>query len=113
MSYMTALEKAGATVIRTQYFGDYQGTILAEVEYEGKTGYIEINYGSCSHCDSFQAFEDEFDWDIGPTDDDLAEFGRRYLDILTKESLIEKYTKQAKWDIDAEDALRWLNEATP
>ena len=111
MSYMTAIEKAGATVIRTQYFGDYQGVIIAEVEYQGNNGYIIINYGSCSVCDSFQAFEDEFDWDIGPTDDDLAEFGRRYLEGLgTKEELIEEYTEKAEWDMDAEDALRWLKQ---
>ena len=113
MGYLTALEKAGAKVIRSKYFGDYQGTIVVEVEYQNKSGYIIINYGSCSYCDSFSAFEEEFDWDIGPTDDELAEFGRRYLDIRTKESLIEEYTEQATWDIDAEDVLQWLKETTP
>ena len=113
MGYLTALEAAGAKVIRYIYTGDYQGNIVVEVEYQGESGYIVINYGSCSYCDSFSAFEGEFDWDIGPTDDELAEFGRRYLDIRTKESLIEEYTEQATWDIDAEDVLAWLKETTP
>ena len=96
MGYLTALEKAGATVIRHLFTGDYQGNIIAEVEYKGTTGYIIINYGSCSTCDSFSAFEEGFDWDIGPTDDDLAEFGRRYLEGFgTKEQLCLLYTSDA------------------
>lgn len=50
MSYMGALEAAGAKIIRHKYFGDYQGTILAEVEYEGQRGYISIAYG-CNRLD--------------------------------------------------------------
>lgn len=111
MGYLTALEKAGAKVIRYKYFGDYQGTILAEVEYKDKGGYIIINYGSCSLCDSYQAFEEDFGWDQPVTDDELAEFGSRYLDRFgTKEQLIEGYTEQAEWDIDAEDVLKWLRD---
>jgi hypothetical protein len=113
MGYLTALEKAGAKVIRYIYTGDYSGNIIAEVEYQGESGYIVINYGSCSYCDSYQAFEEDFGWDQPVTEEELAEFGRRYLDIRTKESLIEEYTEQATWDIDAEDVLQWLNQATP
>lgn len=109
MSYMGALEAAGAKVIRYEYFGDYQGTILAEVEYDGRRGYVEISYGSCSYCDSYQAFEEDFDWDIGPDQEALAEFGRRYLDeIQTREDLLKKNTERAEWDTDAEDAIKWL-----
>ena len=109
MSYMGALEAAGAKVIRYEYFGDYQGTILAEVEYEDRRGYVEISYGSCSHCDSYQAFEEDFDWDIGPDEEALAEFGRRYLeDIESADKLIEKFTEQLKWDWEAEDMVKWL-----
>jgi len=98
-------------VLRYQYFGDYQGTILAEVEYAGKNGYVEIGYGSCSVCDSYQAFEEEFDWDIGPDQRALASFGENYLDeIQTLEDLIESYTERAEWDTDAEDVIRWLKE---
>jgi len=111
MSYMTALEAAGAKVLRYQYFGDYQGTILAEVEYEGKNGWVTIYYGSCSHCDAYEAFEEDFDWDIGPTDENLAEFGKRYLiDLRTTAQLIEQYTLDADWDWDAGEVLTWLKE---
>jgi hypothetical protein len=110
MGYLTALEKAGATVIRHLFTGDYQGNIIAEVEYKGTTGYIVINYGSCSLCDSFSAFEEDLGWDQPVTDDDLAEFGRRYLDGFgTKEQLIDEYTEQAAWDTEADTVLAWLN----
>lgn len=111
MSYMDALEAAGAKVIRYEYFGDYQGTILAEVEYDGRRGYVDISYGSCSGCDSYQAFEDDFDWDIGPDEEALAEFGRRYLeDIESADKLIEQFAKRLDWDYEAEDAIKWLRE---
>lgn len=108
MSYMTALEAAGATVIRHQYFGDYSGNIIAEISYQGETGFVVINYGSCSYCDSYQAFEEDFGWDQPVTKEELAEFGSRYLDIRTKQSLIDEFAEQAEWDIDAEDVIKWL-----
>ena len=112
MSYMTALEKAGAKVLRHKYTGDWQGTIVVELEYDGKAGFVTIAYGSCSHCDSYQAFEEEFDWDVGPTDEALAEFGRRFLDdIKTREALIETYTFEADWDSEAGVVLEWLKGA--
>lgn len=109
MSYMGALEAAGAKIIRYEYFGDYQGTILAEVEYDGRRGYVEISYGSCSVCDAYQAFTDDLYRDHFMTEQELADFGRNYLDeIESAEKLIEQYTKQADWDLEAEDMVKWL-----
>ena len=111
MSYMGALEAAGAKVIRYEYFGDYQGTILAEVEYEGRRGYVEISYGSCDHCDAYQAFSSDLGWDHELTQQDLSNFGRNYLeDIESAEKLIEKFTEQLEWDWEAEDMVKWLKE---
>jgi len=59
IGYLIALEAAGAVVIDYNEFGDYQGTWMAYVEYNGKKGIVEDSYGSCSGCDSFQA---EFDY---------------------------------------------------
>lgn len=111
MSYMGALEAAGAKIIRYEYFGDYQGTILAEVEYEDRRGYVEISYGSCSHCDAYQAFSSDLGWDHELTEQELANFGRNYLeDIESSDKLIEKFTKQLDWDWQAEDVIKWLKE---
>jgi len=109
MSYIGAVEAAGANVIRYQYFGAYQGTILAQVEYDGNNGYIEISYGTCSYCDPYQAFEEDLGWDHTPTTEELSNFGRNYLeDLSTRDEILEKYTAMAKWDIDAEDVIKWL-----
>lgn len=113
MSYKEALEAAGASVHRYQYFGDYQGTILVELSYEGLHGYVAIAYGSCAVCDPWEAFLDRFDdnWDYEPTQEQLAEFGRRYLDeIENREEIVRRYKEQADWDTDAEDVLKWLKE---
>ena len=113
MSYMGALEAAGAKVIRYEYFGAYQGTILAEVEYEGKHGYVEISYGTCDHCDAYQAFTTDLGWDHELTEQDLSNFGRNYLeDIFSLEDVYKNFEVQAVWDTDAEDVLKWLKEKT-
>ena len=112
MSYMDALEAAGAKVVRYEYFGDYQGTILVEVEYEDLRGYVEISYGSCSHCDAYEAFTSDLNWDHEPTQQELSNFGRNYLeDIESAEKLIEQFTKRIEWDYEAEDMIKWLKEA--
>jgi hypothetical protein len=55
MGYKAALEAAGCKVIEFKTFGSYQGEWLALVEYKGERGIIEGYYGSCSHCDAFEA----------------------------------------------------------
>lgn len=109
MSYMKALTAAGAEVVRYRYFGDYQGTILAEVVYAGKNGYVEIFYGSCALCDSYASFVEKFDWDHEPTEAELAEFGKSYLDgIQSREEALKRYAEAAEWDTDAEDMIEWI-----
>lgn len=106
---MSALEAAGAKIIRYEYFGDYQGTILVEVEYQNKHGWVSIAYGSCTVCDSYQAFTVNLDWDYEPTEEQLAEFGRDYLDyIQTEESLLESLREQAEWDSEAERMINFI-----
>ena len=96
MNYTGALEAAGAKVIRYEYFSSYQGTILAKVEYEGKHGYVEIINVDLDHCDTY-------------TEQDLSNFGRNYLEeIESAEKLIKQFTAQLEWDIDAENAIKWL-----
>ena len=134
MSYESALQAAGATVLAFQEFGGWQGEWLAKVELEGETLYIQGSYGSCSGCDAFEA---EFRYDEG--DDcnkhryhespdtregcpdcvaakqeynrQLAEFGRRYLDSPSvKDDLVKQFTKQAEWDSDGQAKLDWLDK---
>jgi len=128
MSYEMALKAAGATVHCFQEFGSYQGSWYARVTYQGKTGWVEGSYGSCSGCDAFQA---EFDsgyhyhgksgvW--GPDDwtpetceqcaylqQRLAEFGKGYLDpIMTMEEVEAKLNSDMAWDYEAAEALAYI-----
>lgn len=103
MGYSTALEAAGAEVHAFEHFGDYQGTWLAKVTYNGETGYVEGSYGSCSGCDAFEA---EFGYSYNDEEKDyqerLAEFGRSYLTVVTpQEQQVAIYERQVA------DASSW------
>jgi hypothetical protein len=91
MSYEMTLEKAGAKVFAYKTFGDYQGTWLAFVKYNGNKGIIEGSYGSCSGCDSFQA---EFDYEsteiIKQEDGKYYKGNYNWNDEITKEQVIEE-----------------------
>jgi hypothetical protein len=67
MSYLKALEAAGAKVIEYQEFGSYQGAWMALVEHNGQRVIIEGSYGSCSGCDAFEA---EFSYNEMPAIED-------------------------------------------
>jgi hypothetical protein len=113
MSYEGSLEAAGARVIAFQEFGDWQGSWVALVEYQGQRGWVQGAYGSCDHCDAFQA---EFDWDSDFACEDVkdrfAQFGRSYLDdILTTEQVSSRYNADAEWDSESADAAAWLYHA--
>ena len=130
MSYEMAMRAAGAEVIQFQEFGDYQGNWWAKVNFEGKAGWVNGSYGSCSGCDAFQA---EFDTmghyhgdEYGYTEETkdffdpacekcvdfrarLISFGRTYLDNLMAQEEAEKEVSQhLEWDSDAREALEWL-----
>lgn len=119
MGYQTALEAAGAIVHEFEEFGDYHGTWIARVTYNGETGFVVGSYGSCSGCDAFQS---EFDYGWGTYDRELeryvpkpkhlralAEFGREYLtDIVTADYIYERYKKDADWDIDMRKLLEYI-----
>ena len=112
MSYEQSLVAAGARVIAFEQFGDWQGSWLALVEYQGQRGWVQGSYGSCDVCDAFQA---EFDWDSDFACEDvqqqLSQFGRGYLDDLqTTEQVLRRYDEDASWDSESEDAAFWVRE---
>ncbi len=93
----------------SRFTGDYQGTWVALVTYKGTTGFASGSFGSCSHCDRFQAFQDEYGYE--PTPEQLADFGRGYLDNI--ESMVKvrsRYVEQSEWDSEAEGTIRWLDQ---
>ena len=113
MSYEQALEAAGARVLAFQEFGDWQGSWVALVECQGQRGWVQGAFGSCDHCDSFEA---EFSWDSDFACEDvqerLAQFGRGYLDdLLTAEQVLRQYDADADWDSDSADAALWVRHA--
>lgn len=83
MDYDYTLEKAGAEVLAYESFGDYQGTWLAFVNYNGQKGIVEGSYGSCSVCDSLQA-------EFGYSDEEIIERDGKY------------YEGNNYWDSEAE-----------
>lgn len=111
MSYLKALEAAGATVHEYHSFGSWQGTILAHVTVDGIAGFIAIGYGSCSGCDSYESFTMKFDWDYQPTEKELAEFGKTYLeDVKTASAMIAELRKDEEWDSDIPPMIQWIEE---
>lgn len=111
MSYRSALVAAGAEILEFQEFGDWQGSWVALVEYNGERGWVQGSFGSCTECDSFQA---EFGWDDDTEEDyeqRLADFGRPYLDgIVSTDFVLFYYSEHAEWDSDAEAAMTWIRE---
>jgi hypothetical protein len=112
MSYQQALEAAGARVIAFEHFGDWQGSWVALVEYQGQRGWVQGAFGSCDYCD---AFKSQFSWDSDFTCQDvqeqLAQFGRTYLDDLqTTEQILRQYDADAHWDDESEAAAFWVRE---
>jgi hypothetical protein len=107
--YREALEAAGANVLAFEHFGDWQGSWLALVEYNGERGWVHGSYGSCDHCDAFEA---EFGYDAEEEDDypkRLASFGESYLGGLQTTDTVAKYFDESgAWDLDAENAANWL-----
>lgn len=127
MSYASALEAAGAKVIDEHWSGDYQGTWIMLVVYNGKLGYVSGWYGSCSGCDSYEAEmsysmpyehsydnEDDFRVAMEQWEMRLAEFGRGYLgedgsDLYTYDEIL-KENSDPRWDGDMEnkEKVEWI-----
>jgi len=113
MSYRESLEAAGARVLDFAHFGDWQGSWMALVEYQGQRGWVQGFFGSCDHCDAFQA---QFDWDSDFACEDvqqrLAQFGRTYLDDMqTTEQVLRYYYADSDWDSDSASAAAWVRYA--
>lgn len=131
MGYKESLQAAGATVIAYKTFGDYQGTWLAKVEWNGQIGWVEGFYGSCTFCDAFEGEfgydsatalgEDFWDGEYRPAtqaDVDAYEtrfktFGLHYLESnfatqAEKESEIAHKVADCDWDDEYSRILEWV-----
>lgn len=109
MGYQKALEQAGAEVLKFEEFGSYQGDWWALVKYEGKAGWINGSYGSCSGCDAFQSEFGWFDDEKPDYKERLAEFGRGYLDnIYTQDEAEKEAEKNLDWDYDAKEMIEYI-----
>ena len=113
MSYQDSLVAAGARVIAFEHFGDWQGSWVALVEYQGQRGWVQGSFGSCDYCDAFQS---QFDWDSDFACEDvqqrLAQFGRTYLsDLQTTAQVLRQYYADSDWDSDSASAAAWVRYA--
>ena len=108
MSYGSALEAAGATVLEFETFGSYQGDWWAKVFYNGKMGWVNGSFGACSF---FAAFESEFGYNDPATPEKLAEFGKGYLDVLlTQEEAEKSASENLSWDSGAEKMVKFIKD---
>ena len=133
MSYIEALEAAGATVLATQSFGSWQGEWLALVEYKGVRGFVAGSYGSCSGCDAFEAefgyryegcsehtYQPQTDCEECKSEAEtyekrLADFGRSYMDDADGNAMLDDYDRtlsnasaNVSWDAEAEQMVAWV-----
>lgn len=108
-SYESCMEAAGATLHDSQSFGSYQGASVALVTYEGRSGFVFWDFGSCSGCDYLERWRCDFHDD--PTDEDAAKFGKDYLDdILGYEKAVERASRHADWSSEDADMLQWVKD---
>jgi hypothetical protein len=111
--YENALKAAGAKIFAFEAFGDWQGSWLAYVVYRGERGWVRGYFGSCDHCDAFEA---EFGYDHDAENEKdypkrLANFGRTYLDALeTTEQVLAHYEESKDWDLESQDVIFWIRE---
>lgn len=109
MSYRTALESAGAKVLAFDTFGSYQGDWAALVEYKGERGWVQGAFGSCSHCDAFDAEFGDPSLDGDEYDARLKSFGESYLGgLLSTEKVHKHFEDYAEYDIESEIAAEWV-----
>lgn len=109
MSYKEALEAAGAVVVDFKDFGDYQGTWVAVVDYQGEMLAVKGSFGSCEGCDAFQDEMGSIFSDDPEYPEKLASFGKGYLDTRQDPfDLMDAYRKEAEWDMDADGIVRFL-----
>lgn len=129
MGYREAMKAAGAVVHAMEHFGSYQGDWFALVTYNGETGWVHGSFGSCTHCDAFQAEMDydseergceEHTYDYDESCHDclihavnyrakLASFGKSYLDdLLTVGQIKDQLKDRFSWDWESEKAYNWV-----
>jgi len=115
MSYQNALVAAGANVIAFESFGDWQGSWVALVEYRGERGWVQGSFGSCDHCDAFEAecgwgFDEQYETEA-QYQARLASFGETYLGGLqTTEQILAEHQANVQWDEDADNIVFWVRE---
>lgn len=136
MAYQEALEAAGATVHVFKEFGSYQGEWWALVTCaDGRKGWVNGSYGSCSGCDAFDAefgYGDEWcsehAWDNDEQratcaaciekqadyNDRLKCFGAGYLDDLHDQAAAEKEaSRYIEWDSEAPAMVEFIRSHAP
>ena len=131
MAYEEALQAAGATVHLFKEFGSYQGDWWAKVTLpDGRSGWINGSYGSCSGCDAYEAeigYGDEqcseHCYERGPVVDacvtcqsakqafaeKVARFGAGYLDgLMSQEAAEAEAARNLNWDSNATQMLEFV-----
>ena len=112
MGYTEALKAAGAKVLSFESFGSYQGDWYAKVFYQGEVLLIAGAFGSCSHCDAFEA-EFGYDYDRGSEEYHarLVRFGEGYLEDPRDPAVeLSRAKEDAEWDMESREMAEWLEK---
>lgn len=116
MSYMQALELAGAEVLEFAQFGNYSGDWWAKVIFNDIEGWVYGHYGSCPHCDLLKRHAPRWDYEDQQGsekayDEYLCNFGRSYLlDLLDQEEAERIASENLEWDSNAQDIIDFLKQ---
>ena len=114
--YEDALKMAGAEVICFERFGSYQGDWWAKVRFQGKEGWVNGSYGSCSGCDEIESLDNC--WEDHPEEScpkcqgvlkQITAIGERDLEsILTKDAAVKKASDGLELDLDAQEMVDYI-----
>ena len=110
MSYTDAITAVGIEILAYQSFGDWQGTYVYHVSYNGQTGWLFVSYGSCSGCDSWESYRNSLGgYDYECTLQDLVDFGRPYINrIMSAQEALKNAGQDVDWDLEQEPMLNFV-----
>lgn len=120
VDYHDMVASWGYTVEHLEYFGDYQGDVVALLTRPNAVGLVVIGYGSCSGCDVLEAVKDEVYYVSDGTDlqplIDLSESLREDIHWEKSRRVLREWIDANlanhwwRWD---REIMEWINTILP
>jgi hypothetical protein len=96
--YIGIVESFGYKILAEKDVGHYQGTLFYLLHNEDQVGLLDVNYGSCSGCDSLQACDTKED--VLQLRQDIFDSIKWYTPEKLEESLLAKETSRYSFSVD-------------